>query len=650
MQVELARALFWLETGASVALIVREAIFGGPHLTATVAFLVGAVTLAVSYRRNAPVRALALALLCAMVLLITDAAGKLGGASGSALAFSFVPGFLAILVLGPGWGWGICGLMLAAMAWLFARTGFPGPLDRLRFIDEVAMAVFAAGLAHALVRSFAAYEAAIDARAATLRRRGEERQTVIQAIYLRLEPLTARLVEAVEGAAAAPPDRGALQALLRELFDKLREVKALCRPDAAEAEPAPTTDQTIRAGTMRVWLRMAALLMAFFVVRNLISHAPFAPSLFSIGSCLLVGHWLTRPASSRHMESTALGVGLLASGPMIVHIHAYGGTPDAPPLVVTPATVLLTALLSQGRAAFAVVALNVGILGWVALGGAPSLKQSRLLGDLGLSFVVVVIALRSVFALRRRYADALIEQGRSLAEAARQHRRLAGTLFHDVSNHLQMLGYYVEFDDLPQELRHAQSLSRRVQRLVSLSKEFLLPGRPQSPPHVESLRLGEAVESLQEAFGPRIAAKKLRFQLGPGLELRVRAQADLLIESVLGNLLSNAIKFSPPESTLTLRCEAVGSQVRIVLTDEGPGLPAEILRRLGDDGALPSTAGTDGEQGQGFGLHLAFEHIQRMGGRLEMRNREGGGAEATVWVPADAAVTAANPGAPEAAR
>ena len=635
MQGQLTRAFFWMVTLASLTLIVREVVFGGPRATATLAFIAGAAVLAWSYRATAPLRALAVALFGMMVPLIASAAKELGGASGPALCFGFVPGYLAMLVLGPRWGWGVCGFMLAVFAWLLATTGFDAPMDRLRFIDDVAMTVFAAGLAHALVRSFSLYERAIDARAAVLRQRRADRQTLIQAVYERLEPLAARLTALLDRPGAV--ERAGLQELLRQLTDALKEVKALCGPDTAESERAGETDQSIRSNTMRVWLRLAALLMAFFVVRNLITRSPFVPSMFTLAFCLLVDLWLTRPMSRKHMEATALAVGLLATGPMIAHIHEFGGTPDAPPLVIAPSIVLFTALLSQGPAAFALVAVNVGILIWVGRAGPLSLKQMRLLGDLALIFVVVVLAETRVFALRRRYATALITQRRSLAEAARQQRRLAGTLFHDVSNHVQMLSFYVEFEDLSAELRHARSLGQRVQRLIALSKEFLLPGANVYTPRIESVRLAEAVESVQEAFGPRIQAKGLRFEAGPGMELCVRAQADLLIESVLGNLVSNAIKFSNPRSAIMLTAARVGKQVRVIVADGGPGLPGEVLRRLGEDGALPSQSGTGGEQGQGLGLHLALDHLQRMGGRLELRNREAGGAEATVWLPASEA-------------
>ena len=117
----------------------------------------------------------------------------------------------------------------------------------------------------------------------------------------------------------------------------------------------------------------------------------------------------------------------------------------------------------------------------------------------------------------------------------------------------------------------------------------------------------------------------MRVVSGPGLDLCVQAQPELLVESVLGNLLSNAIKFSPAGAQIRIQAEAFGPQVSILLSDPGPGLPPQVRERIGQEGALPSQLGTAGEQGQGFGLLLVQEHVQRMGGRVELNDREGGG-------------------------
>lgn len=54
MQRQLARAFFWMITVASLALIVRESVFGGPRLAATVALVASGAVLSWSYRPKAP--------------------------------------------------------------------------------------------------------------------------------------------------------------------------------------------------------------------------------------------------------------------------------------------------------------------------------------------------------------------------------------------------------------------------------------------------------------------------------------------------------------------------------------------------------------------------------------------------------------------
>jgi len=343
--------------------------------------------------------------------------------------------------------------------------------------------------------------------------------------------------------------------------------------------------------------------------------------------------WLRHIKTSRQLEWAALSIGLLATGPLGVLIYMYGATMDAPPLVIMPSIVLFTALLSQGPAAWVIVAIQVSILAWLTLGTDLSLGQSRLAGNLVLGFVVIVVALHNVLGLRRRYAQTLTAQSVALQRAQRQHRALAGTLFHDVSNHLQSLIFHLECEDDPEMDQHARSLSRRIARLIALSKDLLLDRAPVAPP-LTSVTLAELTDSLREVYDPRLSSKRLDLTLGPGLDLAVMAQPELLVESVLGNLLSNAIKFSPQGSLITLRAQAVESCVRVTLSDTGPGVPREVLAQLGKEGQVPSQIGTAGEEGQGYGLQLVQEHVERMGGRLELHLRPQGGTDAVVWLAA----------------
>ncbi|HTJ73862.1 MAG TPA: ATP-binding protein [Acidimicrobiales bacterium] len=101
------------------------------------------------------------------------------------------------------------------------------------------------------------------------------------------------------------------------------------------------------------------------------------------------------------------------------------------------------------------------------------------------------------------------------------------------------------------------------------------------------------------------------------------------IRQVLANLLSNAVRHTPAGGTVTVGVEAGRGEVRITVTDTGPGFPPERLDHLFDRGALPADA-----RGSGLGLAIARDLIAAHGGTIRAENRAGGGAAVTVTLPA----------------
>ena len=108
---------------------------------------------------------------------------------------------------------------------------------------------------------------------------------------------------------------------------------------------------------------------------------------------------------------------------------------------------------------------------------------------------------------------------------------------------------------------------------------------------------------------------------------------ELLRDSILANLISNAIKFSPEGGTIAVTAKREGAQAQIVVRDQWPGFPRELIERLSMGQRVESTEGTSGETGLGLGLTLASEHMRRIGGELSLKTADEGGGEATVHVP-----------------
>jgi signal transduction histidine kinase len=228
--------------------------------------------------------------------------------------------------------------------------------------------------------------------------------------------------------------------------------------------------------------------------------------------------------------------------------------------------------------------------------------------------------------------------GRELAQSLAQRRRLLGTLFHDLANPLTALlglceqaraGMASEADPA-----RARRLAQRLHELLEGSQAWLMGDGADDGSLLQTVALEPVLAGMADLYQESLAAKRLGLSLSAEAGLQARAQGAVLRDSVLSNLVSNAIKFSRPGSLLELDAMALDGQVCIELRDRGPGLEAGLREALEAGHDLPSQAGTHGETGSGLGLALAREHIQRMGGRLELLDREGGGTLTRVWLKA----------------
>jgi len=96
--------------------------------------------------------------------------------------------------------------------------------------------------------------------------------------------------------------------------------------------------------------------------------------------------------------------------------------------------------------------------------------------------------------------------------------------------------------------------------------------------------------------------------------------------AALDNLFSNAVKYSPPGKRIWV--EVVPQQDWVVcrVRDEGPGLSQEDQARLFQRGALLTPRPTAGEPSTGYGLAVAKELIEKVGGKIWCESVVGQGA------------------------
>jgi two-component system sensor histidine kinase QseC len=96
------------------------------------------------------------------------------------------------------------------------------------------------------------------------------------------------------------------------------------------------------------------------------------------------------------------------------------------------------------------------------------------------------------------------------------------------------------------------------------------------------------------------------------------------------NLIENAVNHSPKDGTVRCRIEAEASKVRLIVEDDGPGIPENEMPHVTERffrGAHRN------ETGSGLGLAIVKMATEQMSGELQLRNRPQGGLSASIIVP-----------------
>ncbi len=146
----------------------------------------------------------------------------------------------------------------------------------------------------------------------------------------------------------------------------------------------------------------------------------------------------------------------------------------------------------------------------------------------------------------------------------------------------------------------------------------------------EGFAPGDAVRAVLSALEPLAVEKNLSVHFeppGPG----EMAADPVRFKQVVYNLLSNAVKFTPPNGTVTIRCQwvdrpardaapvsAAAPALRVEVTDTGAGVAPEEQGRVWDEFRAPT--------GAGLGLAVSHRLVRRMGGEIWVESKVGEGS------------------------
>ncbi|SDC96267.1 ATP-binding protein [Belnapia rosea] len=397
------------------------------------------------------------------------------------------------------------------------------------------------------------------------------------------------------------------------------------------------------------WLRIAAsnalLVQAFACfwagARHFRERPPHPAGRFAgLATWLALLPWVIGSTSQRvSLVSAAVGLYALLTAREFIQGMRAGRLPSYP-------------LLAAIFAAFGAVSFGRSVLAF-AIGFDPvphtALPAARWNDYLAVAMlacfagmVVMLVAITREQA--ERLSTARLTAARDRADAASHNKtRFLARMSHELRTPLNAVY------GMAQVLARDQSLGpvqREQARLLVEAGSHLLAivndaldlarveaGRLDLAP--EPVALPEALQATLALVAAAAAAKRqdLRFETETPLPAMVVADP-LRLRQIAMNLLGNATKFTPPGGRITLSAGWEAGELRLIVTDTGPGLPAGVLADLFGD-FVQGPRQTDGVEGSGLGLAICAALARAMGGTLRHApGPEGVGASFTLALPA----------------
>lgn len=245
--------------------------------------------------------------------------------------------------------------------------------------------------------------------------------------------------------------------------------------------------------------------------------------------------------------------------------------------------------------------------------------EALLLADDSHQLVGFLIVLRDP---PQRDSDHLLYQDR-LATMG----EMAAHLAHEIRNPLVAIG--ATLDSLIHDPETAANqrpilaaVAKEVVRMDVILKDYLAARREMT---VTQIHVAELIEDARRllANAHRLAGKTISCEVAPELTLEADYEA---MRHVVFNLLLNALDATPAAGEVTCAARQSGFELAITVADRGTGLAASAA-----DCLRPFF--TTKKNGIGLGLAICQKLARAHGGFVDLRNRDGGGCEATVVVP-----------------
>ena len=406
---------------------------------------------------------------------------------------------------------------------------------------------------------------------------------------------------------------------------------------------------TQRQARLMLWCCALAgpVLLLVIILEGLYSHDYLRALVVGLGHTLTCSMAISL-RFSRSIRRPAMLLTMLATIQLLSAAWWTGGL-SSPVIGVYPlATIFLAMIGTIAMSMASSVVLLVGMIGVLYLEvnsfmpaasePLPSVRIVIAAWAVLTGLAVAVFNQQQNTAHLQRISEELYR--RTLAQAEAEHLRDQWEGFltyvsHELRNPLTTISGSLELiamtSDEQRRQRYLRSLGLASSRLASLADDVL------DYATLERGKLQLRLQTIDLVTVAQYSLEEWSSQTHPGQELRLIAAEPMVakvdpdrVSQILGNLISNAVKYgSGTDILLTLQATDTG-QASIIVSDSGPGIPAELRGVLFE--AFSRADGTN-RKGTGLGLSIAQHLARAMHGDLTLLDTPTPGAHFQLRLP-----------------
>ena len=251
------------------------------------------------------------------------------------------------------------------------------------------------------------------------------------------------------------------------------------------------------------------------------------------------------------------------------------------------------------------------------------------------------VSLRAEIVERKRAENELwgVQQEMGRVERLAALGRMTGTIAHELGTPLNsVLGYTQLLAQEPLSegaRRRLNTIETQVQRMEGIIQHYLSHTR--GSPRKRQINMKDLVGETLLLLNPIFQQNGVQVTTELAEPLPMLWGDDASLERVLINVLDNAINASKEGGRLKIAArastasEAKRPGIRIEITDDGPGIPAELLPKIFDLFVTTKPFG----KGTGLGLVVCQEIVKAHGGTIDITSEVGKGTSVRIYLPSD---------------